>query len=56
VDNLDFLTDSYIRRKRWENEQLAIAIINALAKAMSPKEETKMASIAQLSALGIGMA
>lgn len=56
MDNIDYLTDSYVRRKRWENEQLAIAVVNALAKAMTPQEEKKMASIAQLSALGIGMA
>lgn len=32
---LDYLVDSYIRRKRWEWEQQAVHIVNALSKAMS---------------------
>lgn len=32
---LDYLMDSYIRRKRWEWEQQAVHIVNALSKAMS---------------------
>jgi hypothetical protein len=55
VDNIDYLTDSYIRRKRWEWEQQAIYMVNALSKAMTPEQEKKQASIAQLNALGIGM-
>ena len=31
----DYLMDSYIRRKRWEWEQQAVHIVNALSKAMA---------------------
>lgn len=56
-ENLDYLTDSYIRRKRWEWEQMGIATVNALAKAMNGGGgEKKQATLAQLSALGIGVA
>lgn len=63
-ENLDYLTDSYIRRKHWEWEQAGLATVGALGKALagSGGERTagggkkKMASTAQLAALGIGTA
>lgn len=54
IEMLDYLTDSYVRRLRWENEQLAIAVVNALAKAMQPKEEKKQATPMWLASIGIG--
>lgn len=53
---LDYLTDSYVRRLRWENERLAIAVVNALAKAMKPKEEKQEATPTWLASIGIGQA
>lgn len=38
----DWLIDGYLRRRRWEWEQQAVAIVNALGAAMSekPKQAT----------------
>lgn len=36
----DCLLDSYLRRRRWEWEQQAIHMVNALASAMSTEEKT----------------
>lgn len=33
--------DSYIRRKRWENRDLAVAVVNIYAEAMTPKRRGK---------------
>lgn len=56
VDMLDYLTDSYVRRLRWEHEQLSIAVVNALATAMNPKDDKKEATPAFLASIGIGRA
>jgi len=38
---MDYLVDSYIRRKRWEWEQQAVHIVNALGKAMGGESKGK---------------
>jgi len=66
-ENLDYLTDSYIRRKHWEWEQAGLATVGALGKALAGggeggggkttagRGQKKQATLAQLSALGIGV-
>lgn len=49
---LDYLTDSYIRRKRFESKLLAVEIWTLFAESMQKPKQS--ASISALSAIGIG--
>ena len=55
VEMTDCLLDSYLRRRRWEWEQQAISVGNALGAAMTAEEKPKKTAdpLAALGKLGV---
>lgn len=49
----DWLLDSYLRRRRWEWEQQAIHMVNALGEAMTEKPKQTGDPLRALAKLGV---
>jgi len=52
---MDYLLDSYLRRRRWEWEEQAVHMVNALGTALdeNPKKRESSDPLRALSRLGV---